>query len=453
MAAHDVYRYRVNVDRELVALMIDACFPAAPKWVSLHPNVAAYALSGLGRDASRSGKFRLAIPARKCFSYAVDLKRFPGGDFHAEFQRYRDVILLSPSWFLAVPPGHRAALELEVELPRGFAVSAPGEVRRTRAGRWQLSLSKRAWERGGRIAIGRLKALSAARLPRDWRAHALNLGRSEMPRYSRVIDDLVIAMQRTWGAVPVSKLQVLVIGVPRNTETYPWGEVFRESGDAVALYVDGSRPQSQLRRDWVPYHEFSHLVHPYFSPADAWLAEGLASYYQNILRAQRGVLNGDDAWRQIHAGFARGRANTDGATTLANESAQMRSRQRYMRVYWSGAVMALLADVDLRRRSSNRVSLASALGDFARCCLPAARRWSAQAFLAELDARTGYPVWAPLVRRYLDSAEFPDAAPAYAALGLVDNAGKLEFMDTPTTARLRESIMGATPLARHRAEN
>ena len=40
------------------------------------------------------------------------------------------------------------------------------------------------------------------------------------------------------------------------------------------------------------------------------LAEGLATYYQNVLRARAGLLTPSEAWEQIDAGFARGRGAT-----------------------------------------------------------------------------------------------------------------------------------------------
>ena len=38
----------------------------------------------------------------------------------------------------------------------------------------------------------------------------------------------------------------------------------------------------------------------------AWLSEGTASYYQNVLRARAGILPAEDAWQRMHSGFRRG---------------------------------------------------------------------------------------------------------------------------------------------------
>ena len=65
--------------------------------------------------------------------------------------------------------------------------------------------------------------------------------------------------------------------------------------------MDPDRPLDDLRTDWTATHEFSHLLLPYVSRRDRWLSEGLASYYQNVLRARDGRLSETDAWRKLDA--------------------------------------------------------------------------------------------------------------------------------------------------------
>ena len=70
----------------------------------------------------------------------------------------------------------------------------------------------------------------------------------------------------------------------------------------------------------------------------------------------------------------------------------MRDRS-FMRVYWSGAAIALLADVELRRRSGGVQSLDTALEAFAACCLPGNRSWRARELLQQLDRLTDTTVF------------------------------------------------------------
>jgi hypothetical protein len=72
----------------------------------------------------------------------------------------------------------------------------------------------------------------------------------------------------------------------------------RRNSVAVLLYVRKGASLEELRADWTAAHELSHLFHPYLGDDGRWLAEGLASYYQNVLRARSGLLEEADAWRR-----------------------------------------------------------------------------------------------------------------------------------------------------------
>jgi len=182
-------------------------------------------------------------------------------------------------------------------------------------------------------------------------------------------------LKHLYGRLPVSDVQILVFPLGYHSNPVPWGEVMR--GDAVHLYVDSTRSLEELNRNWVLTHELSHLVHPYLTGADAWLSEGIASYYQNVLRARSGLLDIESAWKKLHAGFKRGIAQVNRVDTLARDTRSMLRQRQYMRVYWSGAAIALISDVQYRDRSDGATSLDAVLAEFSTCCLPSRRRWRA----------------------------------------------------------------------------
>jgi hypothetical protein len=113
-----------------------------------------------------------------------------------------------------------------------------------------------------------------------------------------------------------------------------------------------------------------------------------------------------------------------------------------MRVYWSGAAIALLADTRLRVASGNRESLATVLGRLSGCCLPSTRRWSATELLRRLDELGGGGVFMSLYDRWIDSREFPDYREAYARLGIEARGGELRFSPEPAARSLRDAMMG-----------
>ena len=73
------------------------------------------------------------------------------------------------------------------------------------------------------------------------------------------------------------------------------------------------------------------------------MSEGLASYYQSISRARVGMISTRETWEDLRAGFERGARQ---GRTLGDATENMRAELAYMQVYWSGAAIFLLADLD-----------------------------------------------------------------------------------------------------------
>ena len=252
------------------------------------------------------------------------------------------------------------------------------------------------------------------------------------------------ALVTAYGSLPVADLQLLVVPIGRGDEPVPWGEVQRGGGDAVHVYIDQRFSEAAFMDDWVLVHELSHLLHPVIVSDDRWLSEGIASYYQNVLRARAGLMTAETAWNKLHAGFERGIRGTAPGRSLAEVSETMMRDRSFMRVYWSGAAVALLADVELRRSSAGAQSLDSALAAFRDCCLPADRVWSAHAFMQQLDRLTGTSIFVNLYQEHVDSDAFPDLAAIYTELGLQRmTATRLRLDPTAADADICAAIMAA----------
>ena len=126
----------------------------------------------------------------------------------------------------------------------------------------------------------------------------------------------------------------------------------------MLLLVNENADPQALAHDWTAIHEFSHLLLPFISRPDAWLSEGMATYYQEVLRARAGLMTEADALERLARGAARLQQCT---LSLQTKSQQMATTHDYPVVYWGGATYALLADVELRRRSRGRVTLDAVL--------------------------------------------------------------------------------------------
>lgn len=263
--------------------------------------------------------------------------------------------------------------------------------------------------------------------------------RAELQRW---LAEVAGATLTAFGRYPLADATVRITQIDSDDDSpVPWGQTLRQDQVAVLLYVRRDATLAQLREDWTAVHELSHLFHPYLGSDGRWLSEGLASYYQNVLRARAGLLTPAQAWEQLDAGFGRGQREHSGMP-LEQLSP---GRRGTMRVYWAGAAFWLEADLALRREHGS--SLDEVLSKYSRCCLRGTGEVAPPAFLGKLDELAGAGVFLPLYRRYAQSREFPSLDPAYSALGISREGDGLDFSDRPDAAALRAAIM--QPRAKH----
>jgi hypothetical protein len=251
--------------------------------------------------------------------------------------------------------------------------------------------------------------------------------------------ECVRAQLSAFGRFPLREATVRVRLVPRrgrDPSPVPWGQTVREDGVSVLLFVRDDAGNEELRADWTAVHELSHLFHPYLGDAGRWLAEGLASYYQNVLRARIGLLDGEEAWRRLDGGFRRGR--DAGAGPRMDEIGWRRGAT--MRIYWAGAAFWLDADLALRRERGR--SLDQVLAAYSQCCLREDSRTTPEAFIAALDRAGGGGTIARAYARHAAMTGFPSLDRDYAELGIETDGEQLRFSPDPAKARLRAAIMG-----------
>jgi len=242
---------------------------------------------------------------------------------------------------------------------------------------------------------------------------------------------------QVYGRFPNPSPQVIVVPIASfGNSAVPFGRVIRDGGEAVQFFVDPSRSLDDYLGDWTATHEFSHLLLPYVQGRHKWISEGFASYYQNVLMARSGAYDETKAWQKLHEGFERARAEPLSAPNDA------RSR---MMVYWSGAAIALLADVALRLEAPAQ-SLDALLDRLQACCLPSERAWDGQELFTKLDRLGKTKVMAELYRRYANTPGLPDLAVLYQQLGVSLRGGKVVLDDAAEHAAVRRAIMAPAHL-------
>ena len=249
----------------------------------------------------------------------------------------------------------------------------------------------------------------------------------------------------TYGRFPNPSPKVVVIpsigGRWGGDSAVTFGRVTRWDGETIELFVNPDRPIEEFYEDWTATHEFSHLMLPLLSREYRWISEGFATYYQNVLMARAGRYTPEFAWQKLVAGFERGQ---DSRPDLSpNEAAREGIAGARMKIYWSGAALALLADIELRERSNGAESLDSVLDEFQACCLPSRRTWSGQRLLSQLDTFVDEPVFMPLYRQYANRQGFPEFDKALSDLGVAGHYGEIRLRDDARLAHIRQAISGS----------
>ncbi|MCB1843914.1 MAG: hypothetical protein KDI09_13200 [Halioglobus sp.] len=251
---------------------------------------------------------------------------------------------------------------------------------------------------------------------------------------------IVRPLEEVYGYWPAQRWQITVSPASAaGGDPIPWAQVHREARDRVEYFVTPGASAQTLQREWTSYHELAHLLIPYQGWGDSWFSEGLATYYQNLLRLRAGVLDEQAMWQAFIDGFARGQAdNAFNGRPLHAVSDAMHRNGGFMRVYWSGAWYFLKADTRLRRQSGGTLTLDRALGKLNTCC--ANERLSVPDMVAKLDALNQVYVFQPLYEQLRASTKMPNSRALLASLGISAESGVVALQQTGPGASLRAGI-------------
>jgi hypothetical protein len=329
------------------------------------------------------------LPPGACVALQVSLPEAPGGAGIPYAIRSASAVIVPVGDWLWRP--WRLTTDFQatarLRLPPGMAASVPWTPDASGQG---YTLPLGAFRRPG--LAGFAAADSPAIVRRDLPGGTLEIlaGPPEaLPALPVLVDWVETAareMTSLFGRFRDGRLQVIVRGVP-SLEAVPFGQTFRGGGASVAMLVSRGLDAEAARADWVAIHEMFHTALPAMRPEDAWLYEGLASYYQNVLRARGGRATPAAAWQALADGFRRGRGAQTGRT-LADESRDMRRTHAYWSVYWGGALWALRMDRALAARRPGRGGLDEVMRLWATF-EERAEPWAASDLLAAADAALG----------------------------------------------------------------
>ncbi|MBM3601660.1 MAG: hypothetical protein FJX35_25985 [Alphaproteobacteria bacterium] len=251
----------------------------------------------------------------------------------------------------------------------------------------------------------------------------------EDARLFRWVERSALAVARYWRGFPVADALLIVVPMTGRSGVV-FGRVVPAGGISIMLQLGEHAGAGALDQDWVLVHELTHTASP-FMARGFWLMEGLATLIEPIVRARAGWLTPEAVWAEFAQGMPRG---LDAMTRTGLQGSGRAG------IYWGGALLLLLADVDIRRSSEGRRGLENCLLDVLRQGGDATERWTPEAFMAACDRAIGRPVLAGLAERHRFGGSPVELDALWRRLGVVREGGEVRLVDAPE-AWLRDAIL------------
>jgi hypothetical protein len=238
------------------------------------------------------------------------------------------------------------------------------------------------------------------------------------------------AVSTYYGHFPVKSLRLLLVPVdgPRVRGGTTWG--YR--GAAIRVLIGRDSNEDALRRDWVMVHEMVHTALPDMDERYSWLSEGLAVYVEPIARVQAGDLSTQEIWLAMMRDMPKGlpQAGEEGLDIT----------DTWGRRYWGGAMFCLMADIQIRKATGNRLGLQDAMRGVQAAGGSHEVDWPIERILVAADKAVGVDVLTRLHNEWGQKPVTPDLSQLWRDLGLRNTGGSLEFDDGAPLASIREAI-------------
>lgn len=362
--------------------------------------------------------------------FHIDLDGFAvaSDDYNAALRVGRSLII-SPASILPVPAAATQEMRLRVRatdgadlaialptLPDGRYVLASDDV--DDAGEWALG-------RFARLSVGGNAALPVAVLDAP-----LNVTMADLQVW---IDDVTASNRRFWGQEPVMPCLLVIIPVSGKAGL-PFGRVMAAGGATVLLLVGREASLEQLYGEWVLVHEMLHLGTPLLRDTGIWFNEGIATYFEPILRARAGWKTEDEVWREWLTSMPR---SLPALTKTGLRNAPSR------RAYYGGALYLLLADIALRDRSNGATGVEDCLRPILVSGADVRLRWSTWQLLRTCDAVNGQgDILAKLAQQYVFDHAPLDLGQLWHDLGVaLTPDGRIFYDDSAPLASVRKTIV------------
>ena len=388
----------------------------------------------------REGRYPLS-EARRRFqaSYQVDLESVARSSKHFDVAMRQGKSLIAPaSSFLLQPqpPGQRKLfLRVKTDSDRGFVSGLKRWGEGYVLGAHELPVA--TYSVFGRFARREIQLGTAAPSEIDLVVADGPL-RLSSKKLTQWVSRSAAAVAAFWGKPPTPRTMIVVIPKPSRRGVI-FGKVLPESAPGIALVVGAKTTVSDLYDDWILIHELFHLGFPSFQGEGKWLDEGLATYYEPLIRARAGWKTELSVWEEFV------RAMPQGVSAMRSEG--LENTKIYRAIYWGGAIVALLADLEIRTNTKGRRGLEDGLREVLRAGGHASEVWSVKRTVAVCDSVETRPKLGALVKRFARrGAPINLEREVWSRLGIRKTSQGLVLSKDPAQRALRHAIVyGSRP--------
>jgi len=212
-----------------------------------------------------------------------------------------------------------------------------------------------------------------------------------------------------------------------------FGQAFGGDSPSLRVVIGEDVNPAMLRKDWILVHEMVHLAMADVPQSQRWLLEGLATYVESIARAQRGHLSEDFVWN----GFIN--RMPQGLPKYGDRG--LDRTPTWGRTYWGGAIFCMLADIEIRKLSDNKLSLRDALRGVLEAGLSMHASANAMQVFEAGDDAIGMAVLVPLYQK-MKADPFPiDLDALWESLGVALQDEQVIYDDEAPMAHVRKSLL------------
>jgi hypothetical protein len=391
-----------------------------------------------GESLRRRGQgFELSRPrANPVFRYHVDLESAARDHGSFDFAvRHGDSLLAPASTFLLhpLPLELDVPVEVRVHTPPGFGFDTGLERRGDAYHLEAHEIPVATYSVFGRYATRALPVEPGRKIDLVILDGKRRLADDELAawveRRARVVSSF-------YGRLPAERVVVFLVPAARRHQV-AFGKLLPESAPGIVVLLGSEADEEDLERDWILIHELFHVGVPSFYKEGKWFDEGLATYFEPILRVRAGLLTEAELWQDFARQMPRG---VPALTQFGLERSP-----DYASVYWGGAVFCLTADVEIRTSSG----LVKGLEDGVRAVFDAGGIawdvWSLERTLSIADRNLGDPVLARLARRYAERPAPFDLDDVLRRLGVIRHENGIELRDDAPLAAVRRAIVRPPP--------